>query len=196
MIWNLPNTLTWLRIFAIPLVVVLFYLPYQLGGSGGGPAVRARRHHRFARRLPGAPHGPDLAARRLPRPGGRQAHRRRGAGAAGQQGHAAHHRARPRRHRRRARHAAPGIGQRHPRAVLHRHHRPRDRHLRAARMDGRDRPARQGQGEPARQVQDHPADRRPVLHVVPLEPADLPGLRRCRCSRSASCSPSSRRRSR
>lgn len=28
MVWNLPNTLTWLRIIAIPLVVVLFYLPY------------------------------------------------------------------------------------------------------------------------------------------------------------------------
>ena len=89
MIWNLPNTLTWLRIFAIPLVIVLFYLPYQLGGSGRGPAVRARRHHRLARRLPRAPHGPDLAARRVPRSGGRQAHRGRGAGAAGEQGHAA-----------------------------------------------------------------------------------------------------------
>lgn len=28
MAWNLPNILTWLRIVAIPLVVVLFYLPY------------------------------------------------------------------------------------------------------------------------------------------------------------------------
>ena len=28
MLWNLPNTLTWLRIFAIPLIVVLFYMPY------------------------------------------------------------------------------------------------------------------------------------------------------------------------
>ena len=28
MAWNLPNILTWLRIIAIPLVVVLFYLPY------------------------------------------------------------------------------------------------------------------------------------------------------------------------
>ena len=27
MVWNLPNTLTWLRIFAIPLVIVFFYLP-------------------------------------------------------------------------------------------------------------------------------------------------------------------------
>ena len=29
MAWNLPNILTWLRIVAIPLVVVLFYLPYH-----------------------------------------------------------------------------------------------------------------------------------------------------------------------
>jgi CDP-diacylglycerol--glycerol-3-phosphate 3-phosphatidyltransferase/cardiolipin synthase len=29
MAWNLPNILTWLRILAIPLVVVLFYLPYH-----------------------------------------------------------------------------------------------------------------------------------------------------------------------
>jgi CDP-diacylglycerol--glycerol-3-phosphate 3-phosphatidyltransferase/cardiolipin synthase len=28
MAWNLPNILTWLRIVAIPLVVLLFYLPY------------------------------------------------------------------------------------------------------------------------------------------------------------------------
>lgn len=28
MAWNLPNILTWLRILAIPLVVVLFYSPY------------------------------------------------------------------------------------------------------------------------------------------------------------------------
>ena len=35
MIWNLPNTLTWLRIFAIPLVIVLFYLP----GGWADPAA-------------------------------------------------------------------------------------------------------------------------------------------------------------
>lgn len=29
MAWNLPNILTWLRILAIPLVVVLFYLPHK-----------------------------------------------------------------------------------------------------------------------------------------------------------------------
>lgn len=29
MAWNLPNILTWLRILAIPLVVVLFYAPYH-----------------------------------------------------------------------------------------------------------------------------------------------------------------------
>jgi len=26
--WNVPNTLTWLRIAAIPLIVLLFYMPY------------------------------------------------------------------------------------------------------------------------------------------------------------------------
>jgi CDP-diacylglycerol--glycerol-3-phosphate 3-phosphatidyltransferase len=29
MAWNIPNILTWLRILAIPLVVVLFYLPHK-----------------------------------------------------------------------------------------------------------------------------------------------------------------------
>jgi CDP-diacylglycerol---glycerol-3-phosphate 3-phosphatidyltransferase len=29
MAWNLPNILTWLRIIAVPLVMVLFYLPHR-----------------------------------------------------------------------------------------------------------------------------------------------------------------------
>ena len=36
MIWNLPNTLTWLRIFAIPLVVVLYTLPYHWSDPAAG----------------------------------------------------------------------------------------------------------------------------------------------------------------
>src|SRR5688572_5751833 len=36
MVWNLPNTLTWLRIFAIPLVIVLFYLPFQWADPAAG----------------------------------------------------------------------------------------------------------------------------------------------------------------
>ena len=36
MIWNLPNTLTWLRIFAIPLVIVLFYLPFKWADPAAG----------------------------------------------------------------------------------------------------------------------------------------------------------------
>jgi phosphatidylglycerophosphate synthase len=36
MIWNLPNTLTWLRIFAIPLVILLFYLPYKWADPAAG----------------------------------------------------------------------------------------------------------------------------------------------------------------
>jgi CDP-diacylglycerol---glycerol-3-phosphate 3-phosphatidyltransferase len=36
MVWNLPNTLTWLRIFAIPLVIVLFYLPFRWADPAAG----------------------------------------------------------------------------------------------------------------------------------------------------------------
>jgi phosphatidylglycerophosphate synthase len=35
-IWNIPNTLTWLRIFAIPLVIVLFYLPFRWADPAAG----------------------------------------------------------------------------------------------------------------------------------------------------------------
>src|SRR6187431_3544726 len=36
MVWNLPNTLTWMRIFAIPLVIVLFYLPFTWADPAAG----------------------------------------------------------------------------------------------------------------------------------------------------------------
>src|SRR5919108_2750643 len=36
MVWNLPNTLTWLRIFAIPLVILLFYLPFKWADPAAG----------------------------------------------------------------------------------------------------------------------------------------------------------------
>src|SRR5215469_6107017 len=36
MVWNLPNTLTWLRIFAIPLIVLLFYMPYHWSDPAAG----------------------------------------------------------------------------------------------------------------------------------------------------------------
>jgi CDP-diacylglycerol--glycerol-3-phosphate 3-phosphatidyltransferase len=36
MLWTLPNTLTWLRIAAIPLIVVLFYLPYRWADPASG----------------------------------------------------------------------------------------------------------------------------------------------------------------
>lgn len=36
MVWNLPNTLTWLRIFAIPLVVVLYTLPFRWSDPAAG----------------------------------------------------------------------------------------------------------------------------------------------------------------
>lgn len=34
--WNLPNTLTWLRIAAIPLIVLFFFMPYHWGDPAAG----------------------------------------------------------------------------------------------------------------------------------------------------------------
>jgi CDP-diacylglycerol---glycerol-3-phosphate 3-phosphatidyltransferase len=36
MVWNVPNTLTWLRIAAIPLIVLLFYMPYPWSDPAAG----------------------------------------------------------------------------------------------------------------------------------------------------------------
>jgi CDP-diacylglycerol--glycerol-3-phosphate 3-phosphatidyltransferase len=36
MVWNLPNTLTWLRIAAIPLIVLLFFMPYHWSDPAAG----------------------------------------------------------------------------------------------------------------------------------------------------------------
>jgi len=36
MLWNLPNTLTWLRIASIPLIVLLFYMPYHWSDPAAG----------------------------------------------------------------------------------------------------------------------------------------------------------------
>lgn len=36
MLWTIPNVLTWMRILAIPLVVVLFYLPYHWSDPAAG----------------------------------------------------------------------------------------------------------------------------------------------------------------
>ena len=36
MVFNLPNALTWIRIIAIPLIVVLFFLPYDWGEPAAG----------------------------------------------------------------------------------------------------------------------------------------------------------------
>jgi CDP-diacylglycerol---glycerol-3-phosphate 3-phosphatidyltransferase len=36
MIWTVPNVLTWMRIFAIPLVMVLFYLPFRWADPAAG----------------------------------------------------------------------------------------------------------------------------------------------------------------
>jgi CDP-diacylglycerol--glycerol-3-phosphate 3-phosphatidyltransferase len=34
--WNVPNTLTWIRIGAIPLIVILFYMPYPWADPSAG----------------------------------------------------------------------------------------------------------------------------------------------------------------
>jgi CDP-diacylglycerol--glycerol-3-phosphate 3-phosphatidyltransferase len=36
MIWNVPNTLTWIRIAAIPLIVMLFLMPYPWADPSAG----------------------------------------------------------------------------------------------------------------------------------------------------------------
>jgi CDP-diacylglycerol--glycerol-3-phosphate 3-phosphatidyltransferase len=36
MLWNVPNTLTWLRIAAIPLIILLFYMPYPWSDPAAG----------------------------------------------------------------------------------------------------------------------------------------------------------------
>src|SRR5215475_2822645 len=36
MLWTLPNILTWLRIAAIPLIILLFYLPYHWADPAAG----------------------------------------------------------------------------------------------------------------------------------------------------------------
>ena len=46
--FNVPNALTWFRILAIPLVVIVFYLPVHVGAARGRAAVRPRRDHRPA----------------------------------------------------------------------------------------------------------------------------------------------------
>jgi CDP-diacylglycerol---glycerol-3-phosphate 3-phosphatidyltransferase len=39
--WNVPNTLTWLRIAAVPLIVVLFYMPYPWADPAAGVVFAA-----------------------------------------------------------------------------------------------------------------------------------------------------------
>ena len=36
MLWNVPNTLTWIRIAAIPLIVLLFFMPYSWADPAAG----------------------------------------------------------------------------------------------------------------------------------------------------------------
>jgi CDP-diacylglycerol--glycerol-3-phosphate 3-phosphatidyltransferase len=56
MVWNLPNILTWLRILAVPMVVVLFYAPYHWADPAAGllfaaAAVTDSLDGYFARRM-------------------------------------------------------------------------------------------------------------------------------------------------
>ena len=56
MAWNLPNILTWLRILAVPLVVVLFYAPYHWADPAAGllfaaAAITDSLDGYFARRM-------------------------------------------------------------------------------------------------------------------------------------------------
>jgi CDP-diacylglycerol--glycerol-3-phosphate 3-phosphatidyltransferase/cardiolipin synthase len=56
MAWNLPNILTWLRIVAIPMIVVLFYLPYPWSNASaailfGAAAITDSLDGYFARRM-------------------------------------------------------------------------------------------------------------------------------------------------
>jgi CDP-diacylglycerol--glycerol-3-phosphate 3-phosphatidyltransferase len=56
MIWNLPNTLTWLRILAIPVVGLLFYAPYSWADPAAGllfaaAAITDSLDGYFARRM-------------------------------------------------------------------------------------------------------------------------------------------------
>jgi CDP-diacylglycerol--glycerol-3-phosphate 3-phosphatidyltransferase len=56
MAWNLPNILTWLRIVAIPLVVLLYYLPYPWSNAAAAflftaAAITDSLDGYFARRM-------------------------------------------------------------------------------------------------------------------------------------------------
>src|SRR6201984_2306090 len=56
MLWNLPNGLTWARIAAIPLIVVLFYMPYPWADPAAGllfaaAGITDSRDGYFARRF-------------------------------------------------------------------------------------------------------------------------------------------------
>jgi CDP-diacylglycerol--glycerol-3-phosphate 3-phosphatidyltransferase/cardiolipin synthase len=56
MVWNLPNILTWMRIVAVPMVVVLFYAPYHWADPAAGllfaaAAITDSLDGYFARRM-------------------------------------------------------------------------------------------------------------------------------------------------
>ena len=144
MFFNLPTLLTWARIVAIPLVVGVYYTDLPAGDAEHRRhrALHPVRAHRLGRRLAGAQAEHDVVVRRLPRSGRRQVPGHGGAARAGPPRPAARpHRAR--------------------------HHRPRDRDLGAARMDGADRRVAQRRGAHARQGEDRGADDRDPVPALP-----------------------------
>ncbi len=68
MLWTVPNILTWIRIAAIPLIVLLFYAPYHWADPAAGLLFAGCGHYGLAGWLPRPTPEPDLASRRVPRP--------------------------------------------------------------------------------------------------------------------------------
>ncbi len=83
--FNIPNSITWLRIALIPLFVRRVFPEGRLVWPGGGRHFHAGRVYRLAGRIPCAAPGSDVGFRRLSGSGGRQTHGDHGAGAAGGQ---------------------------------------------------------------------------------------------------------------
>ena len=70
MLWNLPNTLTWLRIAAIPLIVLLFYMPYPWADPAAGccspPPASPIRSTAISRAASGRPRASARSSIRWP----------------------------------------------------------------------------------------------------------------------------------
>src|SRR3977135_1815025 len=84
--WNWPNTLTWLRIFAIPLIALLFYMPYPWRYPAAGLMFAAAGITDSLDGDLGVGVGGDLPPRGIFGPCRGQTDRRSGARAAGEPG--------------------------------------------------------------------------------------------------------------